>query len=101
GASQGGRGGRGERDAAGPDRGGARGGVRSGAERGAEGVRGGGGVPREISGTAPSHRDSGARRLVRTGGGPGRARVQHPAAPSEAHRGSRSEEHTSELQSRE
>src|SRR6184192_1188182 len=85
--AQGGGGGRGERDAAGPDGGGARGGVRGSAERGAEGLRGGGGVPREIPGTAAPHRDPGARRLVRARGVPGRARVQHPAAASEAHRG--------------
>src|ERR1051325_6679336 len=84
---QAGAGGGGERDAPGPDGGGARGGVRDGAERGAEGVRGGRGVPREVSGTAAPHRDSGAGRFVRTGGGPGRARMQHPAAASEAHRG--------------
>src|SRR5438046_1652770 len=85
--AQGGGGGGGERDAAGPDGGGARVGVRGSAERGAEGLRGGGGVPREISGTAAPHRDPGARRLVRARGVPGRARVQHPAAASEAHRG--------------
>src|SRR5438105_3058800 len=38
-------------------------------------------------GTAAPHRDSGAGRLVRTGRGTGRARVQHPAPSSEAHRG--------------
>src|ERR1051325_8886031 len=86
GPAQGGGGGRRERDAPGPDGGGARVGVRDGAERGAEGVRGGRGIPREVSGTAAPHRDSGAGRFVWTGRGPGRARMQHPAAASEAHR---------------
>ncbi len=61
--------------------------VPDGAQRGAAGLRHAGCVHGEIPGASAAHRVSGAGRPAWQSDSPGRTRMHHPAAPSEAIRG--------------
>ena len=77
-----GGGGRGMRDGA--QAGGFAGRVPDGAQRGAAGLWHARCVHGEVPGASAAHRVSGAGRPARQSDSPGRTRVHHPAAPSEA-----------------
>src|SRR3546814_1418475 len=74
-------------------------GLRERQARGAEQLRRRPGVHREIHPQSAPYRDPDPRRPARQHPLSQRTRMQHPAPPPEGGRGSRSEEHTSELKS--